>query len=289
MRHVHRDNHISVNYEEFEGSPVLSFSSASSRIRKIYKIAWDKIGIFIKELMGWTEYIEGTRDYPEVSITHEPHYCKVPGSTCKIYASEIEDIRGWPFGAMVEVPTSTKTAEYKYAIVTVRYDWSFVTPEEDQPIISERIEPAAEFMTLSGTKLFWGPNDPIAETEAPAMIYRMMDWVYTFHRMPFIPSALIELIGFINDAPITSRTLGLTFQRGTVLLGNPSISREYTFFETTMWEITVRLTICTQDWNLFPRTNQRDAAGNTMFLHIRDADNQVLYPYHYGNFRNVII
>ena len=287
---------ISVTYDEFEGSPDISIREGRLSVRRIFLVDWSDIWTFAKELLGWSEVVGNN------IVIHMPHYFKQTGAFRSVSAQEIISIRGFPLTGLVETPTDIKKAEYTQAQVVVMYERPEYTRRNDNDaLVSESIEPASEFITYSNKGLNFNsagvispvPTSiatanlvPVEESEAPAGIIRMFDWVYTYHKMPYIPAPLIDYTGYVNQYPITSASLGMTYPEGTALLGNPSITRDWTIDGIGLWKITVRITVRRKDWNLFPKPS---LGGMMEFLPIYDDGGLRTYPFPYTDYAAIIL
>ncbi len=157
--------------------------------------------------------------------------------------------------------------------------------------VSEELQPASEFLTLSEEKLFWTsgtpPTNPVTSTEVPTYLLRMFDWVYTLHNVISLPAAVFTLPGYINDASVTSRDLGRVFAAGTLLCGNPSLNRQITSEGITAWTVTFRFTYKAEGWNNFPRlsTNGTGITWGPVYA----SDGTRKYPYTSANFGAIVI
>ena len=161
-----------------------------------------------------------------------------------------------PFTKVNNVEAS-QNASYEDALVVTEYIWDRKTPQSNgADLFSETLEPTAEFLTLDYTQFRWQNGDPLTEGEAPGMLQRGLDYVLTHHNLQAIPSAALSLIGAVNDAPVTSYTLGLCFAAGTLLFNPPCCQRRVAVGPnpTLTWTVTYRLTYKPQGWNYFWRT-----------------------------------
>ncbi len=178
---------------------------------------------------------------------------------------------------------------YEKALVTVRYKFQDQYLVGENPVfITERIEPAAEFLTLTKTGLYFGTGGskvPLGDDiEAPAKIIRMFDWVYTLRGIFELTAPYYDLPGKVNDAEVYSRALNRFFPAETLLCGNPSAERDITRDGAFTWTVTYRFTYRNQGtlaspkgWNHWPRTDNADVTG-IKFEKITDGtDNVPIY------------
>ncbi len=285
MGYVIKPNVVTVSYEELSPSPDENFAEDMLTTARIFKCAWSDRMTLVKELLGWTEIVRGNY------VFHLPHKYQPEGLLGSLYCKEVGPVKG--FGALVDAPVDTQVAEYNDATLVVRYESPefSVNPDAAIPLISESIEPTSEFLTLSHENIFWDNAQarPVQGTEPPARLIHMFDWVYTIHRLPYIPPALIYLTGYVNSNTIYSRSLNMYFAPEVLLLGNPSMSREYTSLGLTMWSITVRMTARETGWNNFPEAKNVDSNGNIWWGHLYDDSGVMMHPYPLADFSNIII
>lgn len=256
-------NRITIAHSELEPSPNLHLTRFSNTAVRQLKCKWADSITLARELLGWTDLVSNN------VITHKPHLC--PGLV-NVLAQEV-DVKG--FGKIVDSPADTKVAEYIEALLTVHYS----TPEFEEPetssevYITESLESAAEFITMNYQGLYWDTDaeEPLQAGEAPAKLIRMLEWTYTLHRLPELPTVLLDRVGMVNSKAHTSRKYSRTFGEETLLLGNPTFRRETTIKGTFLQSVTLRLLNRPQGWNTFPRPSK--ISGNTIeFSTIKDED-----------------
>lgn len=253
---------------------------------RTFRCTWENRFILCRDLMGWTEIEDSTY------VIHLPHRYQPEGIMGEIRCAEIIDIRG--FGGLVESPADEAMAEYEQAIIVARYstpEFDIITNNPEIPLISESIEPVAEYITLNHKNLYWDSAQqyPVEVFEAPSMIIRKWDWVYRIHKAARVPGALLDRIGTCNQYEVYSRSLDRTFLPETLLLGNPSMSREHTSLGITMFTVTVRLTVFPPGWNTFPRANELDGNKNITWSRVYNKNGVLAYPYPLSDWREVII
>lgn len=127
----------------------------------------------------------------------------------------------------------------------------------DVTIFSESLEPTAEFLTVPYKDFKWGSitGKDLKKEEAPGRLEIGLDYVVTFYNMKVIPSAVLTLIGAVNNGPVTSASLGgLTFASETLLFNPPKIVRNVTAVAAqNRYTITLRFTYRRNGWNQFWR------------------------------------
>lgn len=242
-------NRITVDYEELtsENSPDEGASKDGPRATRMLKCTWANRWQLTRELVGTWEY----QARSDTLIIREPH--PYPANA----EAKCVDVSIKGFGKPVD--TGVKgVAAYQHAILICEYE----IPEEED-YASESLEPAAEFLTLPNRELFWdnAQAEPLSEDESPGVLYCTLNWVYVRHKMPYVPMAVLNLIGFTNNAAITSPTLRLTFAQDTLLFEPPSLSREISTVQgqyqmTKAWRMEMRFAYRPTGWNRFPKRGE---------------------------------
>lgn len=198
---------------------------------------------------------------------------RVPYSSRYTLINELVGGRApWPFGpgafpprafsaACVpegsDVLSDTQGVVYNIALVTVNYS------TKAKELISESLEPSAEFLTLDYRRFRWAAanGEPILENEAPGKLRHGLNLVRTLHDVAGpLPVSMLTLPGSCNNDDYTSTLLGLTFAEETLLFGTPNISR---VIKTTGAEgFTIRLSFTHKPsgWNKFWRAKTEDYA-----------------------------
>lgn len=254
---------MAVSYTELKNSPKEYLRPGHAEVERKLLCTWAERITLCRELLGYWSY----------GYYYPPDLYTASGNELlyNIYAYECQIE---PVGA------------YEKALVTVRYkvkDQYIIG--EDHVFITEHIEPAAEFLTLSKTGLYFGTGGesvPLGDdVEPPSMIIRMFDWVYTLQGVWSLDDAYYDLPGKVNNAAVYSRALVRTFPAETLLCGNPSAHREITRYGSYTWKVTYRFTYRNQGtlaspkgWNHWPRTDNADGDG-VKFEKITDGTNNV--------------
>lgn len=181
------------------------------------------------------------------------------------------------------------------AVLDVTYgNLSYDQPDTGTVYYTESLEPASEFLTLSVKNdadeaiLFWdnAQAEPLSDAEKPSKVIRMVDWVYTLHHLSYIPAFVFTHPGTINNASVYSRSLNATFAAGTLLCGNPTMSREISSEGITTWTITVRMTYKKETWQYFPRSTD---TGDLVFGPLYDTGGNLKGIYDFANFNSIVI
>jgi hypothetical protein len=265
---------ISVDYEEMAGSPAESIGANGFEATRILRCAWADRITLARELGG---EFDGTIDLPQVY----PH-------DAGARVVEIPSIAGHDDDAPTAYLGNTRIAAYQYALLTVKYGRGVPasgggggSPE----LTDETVEPLTEFVTLSPKGMTWGSlgGTPLENDEAPGMLLKSFNWVFTRMNVSDIPAAVDTLIGNVNNSTIESRSLGFTFSPETLLYTPPFLSRKVNADGvTSRWTIQFRFSRRPQGWNKFfrPETNAWDS--------IYKGATQVK-PYPLGDFLTLIV
>jgi hypothetical protein len=155
---------------------------------------------------------------------------------------------------------------YEHAIVTA----TFKTPgrcdanaNEQQPetvdLVSETLEPNAEFMTLDHQSFEWASEDAygskaLLPSEAPGKIVRGLDYCLVFHQVHTLPDAIFDLPGCSNNAVVESKTLRKKFAAETLIFHSPTVCRKWTSAGAGAWEVPIRFSYRKEGWNKFWRS-----------------------------------
>lgn len=144
--------------------------------------------------------------------------------------------------------------EYENAVVTVQYSISSSDPQT-QDLVTESVEPNAEFRTLDFVDFRWGAidGDVLKEDEAPGQLLPGHDYVIKFHRLNAVPAAVITLEGYVNASPFSTYTLGRTYPAETLLFGGGTPSRKITTAGAEEFTLTERFHYKSTGWNKFFR------------------------------------
>lgn len=181
--------------------------------------------------------------------------------------------RAWPKGAaglipkamtasIVPVPTTedpsgvtvggefNHTIVYGEALVTVNYSTEIVD------VVSESIEPFAEFITLDHRFFRWGAGDGfwLREEEAPGKLVRGINFVRNeLDVKPPFSNDLLDLVGFTNEQPITAQILGRVFDTETLLYAPPVLTYKKDSTGLVKFDITKKFTFNQNGWNKYFR------------------------------------
>ena len=87
-------------------------------------------------------------------------------------------------------------------------------------------------------------------SEGPGRLYRKLDYTITFYRVCQLPwwhskgraMNLFDLIDCVNDRPIATKLMGITFQPETLLFNPPTMRRRWNYTSFPYWELTYKFT-----------------------------------------------
>lgn len=240
---------LTVTHEELAPGPFESYDEESFSATRTLKCAWDDRHTFARQLRGW---IDG--DWPDFTV-HLPHrYPDIQGAFVRSIAPK-------GFGKSSAHGSDTERISYAHAELSVGYSTKGQGEGGrvgDDPIalVTESLEPAAEFVTLSGKGLEWAdtPGEPIEAGDEPTILNRIIDWVYTIHQLTTLPAAFLNLVGSVNNAQVVSHSLNFTFDPEVLLYQGASPRRIITTEGTEAWEVTLRFTARRFGWNKWWRS-----------------------------------
>ncbi len=240
-----------VVHEEMQGSPKeFRDFNGFRHVRKLL-VDWDLRIALMNELL-----LAGGQIYPYDPAT----------------LSRAKEASAVPFGGIQELgvigfaragtPTgSGAIATYEKAIVTVVYK----TPQPGDPaenpagdLISESLEPTAEFLTLDHTPFRWDGGDHLNEQEAPGRQIKMLDYVFTRHDIDTVPLQALQLLGKVNQIDLVANFLGVIFRAETLLYNPPTIFRRIDTQGNAKLTVTYRFTYKVEGWNVFWRSKSQE-------------------------------
>jgi len=279
---------ITVDYTRVPGYPHESIAEDAINVIDKWLCDWNDRITLAKEILGGSQSTT-------VTLPHKYDAGDNPLNDVYARSVDIQSVGAAPGAAAGEL--------YNKAELTIRYstlDYDIDVPEGATVYVTEAIEPAAEFLTMQEEGLYWAAAVPLNPNEAPSMVVRMFDWVYTVHRASSVPADIWTYIGYVNSDYVTSRSLGLGFAPGCLMYGNPSLKREVTSEGATAWTITYRFThrnngtyASPKGWNYFPRSDDLDANNNVTFAKVYNSttinDTYWVKPYPEASFSGIIV
>jgi len=153
---------------------------------------------------------------------------------------------------------SSQSIEYTDALVTITY--ANLDPSEGEEsgedLLSESLEPTAEFMTLDYHDFIWSDDSsPLKEGEAPGKLILGLEYQRTLYKQTSIPGSVLTLPGHVNSNSVTASTLGLTFPAGTLLYKCPTLNRTITSDGEYRWTINYKYSVRYTGWNKYWRAS----------------------------------
>lgn len=264
-----------ISYEEIDRTEEYQ-SNGFSAVRK-YKCAWGDRLILSKDLLGRVVNSGTTFNYflPQ----QHPDY-----PSCVALRVTIA-----PFSRKTTDSGTTTNIAYEEAELTVNFGIPTMDIREDEPervLVTEELQPSSEFITAPNRKLYWDTEqeEELETDEAPGLLVRMVEWIYTIHFLADLPTNLLDYIGCVNSVDVYSPTLGLTFDAGTLLVNEPSLRRQITTDEVKSWEVTYRFSHRPQGWNNLPKAGQ-----GLNFQPVYDETGARVYFYDEADIRDLLI
>ena len=272
-----------------DDSPQESVGVSLQDSTRTIKCAWASRLQLAAQLVGYTRIIGLDtlhylpHRYPHIGLRH-------------LFATDVKIRRL----ASKMINVAPHIAAYNEAILTVTYsvpDFEFPT-ENEETYVTESLEPATEFMTMSANNLFWDRSgeEPIDPTEAPAKLVRMTAWVYTLHALKSLPAQVFTLPGTVNLSDVYSWSLNKWFAYETLLCGDPSLSREKTATGVTAWAVTFRFIeknagsfLNPLGWNEFPKPKDADANGHIKYATVKTKAGDDIMVYEPEPFEDFLI
>ncbi len=176
-----------------------------------------------------------------------------------------------PFGK--PSPVAGGFIEYPHAIVYATYRTSDEfgdDQDESTPFLRERIRGYAETINLPG-QFFWNAiaagvqENPLPQAVAPARRIPGATWQIKWLSLTSLPLAFLNLIGKCNDAQITSRRYGVSFDAETLLYGEPEIEATFNTDGSYALSAALSLNYKPTGWNLFFGKPGDEANANPIY------------------------
>lgn len=173
-----------------------------------------------------------------------------------------------------EGPNTADGSGLNYDEALLDLTFESVTRKEDNnsgevTVYDESIEPTAEMLTLPPNDFRWGSaaGEVLKTEEAQGRLELGLDYVVTLYNLMSIPASVLTLGGKSNDAPIVSKSLGLTFDTETLLFNPPKITRKISLGKTSFYTLQVRYTHKPNTWNKFWRAGKNPTPGYDYIYH----------------------
>lgn len=267
---------ITVAFEEIDNSPQESITAEGLVASRLLRCDWGDRFQLARELLGYS------KDTGFTVTSYRPH--RYPAAS-HLFAQNISiSGAGASGGSAAGDAAGNYNMTWAKADLSVEYLPRTVDDADPRTMVSESVEPNAEFLTLPSKLLYWdaAAKEPLGADEAPGLVVRMMNWVVTHHNVRSLHADFWELIGHVNDAAVESKTFGFTLAAETLLYQAPSLSREITTDGAQAWRVTVRFSYRPDGWNLFFK------AGSTTPVAVYDKNGTQQYPYTRSDFTNLV-
>lgn len=238
---------MAVDYEEIGESPVVAWNTLTGRYTatRTLKCAWDDRNDLVADFLT---------PFPGVAYPDNAF-------------ARANDSSIMPFGKSVPlIPVNPKFLAWTHAIVTIVYN----TPSRGDPIVnedasitSETIEASTEFLTLDHSRFRWdsGSGPVLRAAEAPGRQNVGFDYVYTRYNVASVPILAMSYLGAVNNADVTSTSLGLTFGAESLMYAGLTLNhRSASDGSGQVIDYTMRFS-WRFNWNMFWRLDKPGGPG----------------------------
>ena len=181
------------------------------------------------------DLLANERAYPNINAVNPP--LAQTASAVPFYSEEVPVNQGFIFNKHV---------------VTVNY-----STDPEREILSETLEPEAEFIRLDYRFFRWSDGTPITDGEAPGLLQRTCRLVRRYRDTAVVPPEILTYIGYVHNQAYTSSFLGLTFPARTLLLVPNPVSRTITTSGSQGYNFSIAWSFRQQGWNKFWRPNSQ--------------------------------
>jgi hypothetical protein len=157
-------------------------------------------------------------------------------------------------------PLDAQGLDYEWSWVTINYA---VTDKDSdtEDLVSESLEPTAEFITLNPREFRWTDANGamLDEDEAPGRMIRGLQLSRTLYKIgPILPTSIIDNVGCVNPSAYTSTLIGLTFPTGTLLYTPPTLTRSIKSDGTGIcFDVNLKFVYKKETWNKFWRAKSQ--------------------------------
>lgn len=228
---------------------------------------WSQSGLIAtrKLLVNWDDRFEAARTRLTWPGEQYPYHTDV---LCLAHSVSMS-----PFPAKtMQHNTDSSRVKYDKAIVVINYKTPSATDPQDidGEVISESLEPTAEFMTIDPSDFRWGSpdGDPLNEQEAPGRLIVGFDYVFSRYNAINVPNAAMALVGHVNGSIVPTQLLGLSYPIETLLYNPPTIQRTIDVDGDVTYQLTYRFTYKAEGWNRFWRPGKEGGPGYDQMFHI---------------------
>ena len=192
------------------------------------------------------------REYPNIGATYPP----------RAYQAAITPV-------YAESPVTGQGYVYDAFDVAVNY-----TTDPNRTLVSESIEPTADFTRLDHRFFRWASNTPLTEGESPGLLRRELKLVRKLFQRPYVPTAVISKPGAVHAYPYTSPLLGVTFPTESMLFAPEPVTRTITTAGSAGFDYTLSFLVKPNGWNKYwrPSTQSWEA------IYLPDGTEYKSYP-----------
>lgn len=289
---VQLETQLTVVHEEIDGSPVIvDTENAGFSATRTLQCKWEERLLLVDQLRG--AILRG----PSLTTRIVPHrFPEFSDALC-------QEARAVRWGGMTsDVGVIPVTYEAARVIVIYKVPDGINIPSPDarpeDVLVTESIEPSAEFITVPNEGLFWPSSPTEIQEKLPdditvTKLLSKLDWVYTIHQEQDLPKQLLKLIGRVNEFEVSRQQINQTFPAESLLFASLHAERQVTTEGTQAWRLTFRFTFNPFEtdsgiaapktgWNLFLRS------GNKVPRPLIDKDGKQVKPYERADFKELI-
>lgn len=268
-----------VTFYELANSPRETFDEDGFKAVMSFECAWtDRIELAKQLAGGATLFPDGrTRridpfEYPYGTSGQVPPGTSAPLGTAPVCVGvEVEPLAD----SRQSQNTDTRFSSYSKAIVAATFrvpTWKrLAVPTTsggqagDYEWVTETLEPSAEFITMPNQKLWWNAakTEPVAESEAPGFLVKMMEWTRTRHRVIRPHASVFDLQGCVNDSVLSSEKFNRQFAAETLLYVPPRLEPVVMPDGTKAHDLVMRFLYRAEGWNKFWHAGKTEEGPGT--------------------------
>lgn len=252
---------MAITYEELEGFPKEELTQTTFRGTRRLMVDWNSRQALRNALIG----------YPGALWPYSLSY------GARVVSVATEPARG----RTQQDNLGADLAFYDKAILTVNYAapgqiWEHPSNPNAAAAFSEDLEPYTETYPLDFEKYQWSDGTPLTRDEAPVLQAIAIRYRLRLFYLPAIPSALISLIGTINDATVTPIAIaGVTFAAKTLRFDPARFAFNRQSDGTLRYTVEYNFTYRPSGWDKFYRN---DTNSWQVIERITDETTHEFYP-----------
>ncbi len=181
----------------------------------------------------------------------------------------LANARVWPHGSYTRPPVAFSCAIKPFNTTTsstgqsINYDdaiISVVYNHQSKDLVSESLEPTADFITLDHRFFRWNAanGSPLKQNESPGKLRRGLNLARTLYNVPQpLTGQLLTAVGGVNQAQYVSTLLGLTFPIGTLLFTPPNLQITVDTQGTDGYTVAMKFMYRPEGWNKYWRAESQ--------------------------------